>query len=59
MKELSLEESIVHISAGFEGPHVLQVFTVRKQAPPATGLQMCLYDGRVYIGAKYNGSDYP
>jgi len=32
---------------------------VRKLPPPASGLQMCIYDGKVYIGAKYNSSDYP
>ena len=60
MNEESLHEnSIIYMSAGFEGPFVLQAFSVRKCTPPAVGLQMCLTDGRVYIGAKYNSSDYP
>lgn len=60
MHEDTLQENaIIFLSAGFDGPHVLQTFSVRKLAPPAVGLQMCLTDGRVYIGAKYNNGDCP
>lgn len=37
----------------------MQAFSVRKLPLPAVGLQMCLTDGKVYIGAKYNSGDYP
>ena len=51
--------SIIYMSAGFEGPFLLQAFSVRKCTTPYVGLQMCLTDGRVYIGAKYPSNDYP
>lgn len=60
MNEEPLQENgIIYLSAGFEGPFVLQAFSVRKCTPPQVGLQMCLTDGRVYIGAKYNSPEYP
>jgi hypothetical protein len=60
MNEDTLQEnSIIYLSAGFDGPFVLQAFSVRKLTPPAAGLQMCLTDGKVYIGAKYNSTEYP
>jgi hypothetical protein len=60
MKEDSIQENgIIYLSAGFDGPFVLQAFSVRKLPPPNVGLQMCLTDGKVYIGAKYTNADYP
>jgi hypothetical protein len=60
MREEGLQEnSIIYLSTGFEGPFILQAFSVRKLPAPSPGLHMCLTDGKVYIGAKYNGSDYP
>ena len=60
MNEDTLQEnSIIYLSGGFDGPFVLQAFSVRKLPLPAVGLQMCLTDGKVYIGAKYNNADYP
>lgn len=60
MNEETLQEnSIIYLSGGFDGPFVLQAFSVRKLTLPAVGLQMCLTDGKVYIGAKYNNADYP
>lgn len=60
MNEDAIQENgIIYLSAGFDGPFVLQAFSVRKLPPPAVGLQMCLTDGRVYIGAKYTSADYP
>lgn len=60
MREETLQENaIIYLSTGFDGPFILQAFSVRKLPAPAVGLHMCLTDGRVYIGAKYNGSDCP
>ena len=50
---------MIYLSAGFDGSFVMQAFSVRKLPLPAVGLQMCLTDGKVYIGAKYNSGDYP
>lgn len=52
--ELPLTENgIIHISAGFDGPYVLQVFGVRKHPTNPQQLNMCLTDGEIYIGAMY------
>jgi hypothetical protein len=60
MNEDSLQDNgIIYLSAGFDGPFVLQAFSVRKLLPPAFGLQMCLTDGKVYIGGKYMSADHP
>lgn len=53
------ENGIIYLSAGFDGPFVFQAFSVRKLPPPAVGLQMCLTDGKIYIGAKYTSPDFP
>ena len=59
MQEETLSENaIIHISAGFEGPFLLQVFTVRKNFNNPSILQLCLTDGKVYIGAKYNLDEF-
>ena len=58
-EELLHDNAIIYISTGFDGPFVLQAFSVRKLLPPHYGLQMCLTDGKIYIGAKYLISDYP
>lgn len=55
MQEEPLSENgIIHISVGFDGPFVLQAFTVRKSQTTPSVTHLCLTDGRVYIGAKYN-----
>jgi len=47
------------LSGGFEGPFFLQAFSIKKISPPHVGLELCLTDGKVYIGGRYNGADYP
>lgn len=53
------QDGIVLLSGGFEGPFILQVFSIKRISAPNAGLQLCLTDGKVYIGGRYNGSDYP
>lgn len=53
--DISLTQNgIVHISAGFDGPFILQAFSVRKHPTLPNQLNMCLTDGVIYIGASYN-----
>lgn len=52
-EEAQIENNIIYLSAGFDGPFILQAFSVRKLPLPAIGLQMCLTNGKVYIGGKY------
>lgn len=47
------ENGIVHLSAGFDGPYVLQAFSIRKNPLNNNQLSMCLTDGQIYIGASF------
>lgn len=58
-EEALIENNIIYLSAGFDGPFVLQAFSVRKLPPPNIGLQMCLTDGKVYIGGKFISNEVP
>lgn len=60
MYEATLSENgIIYISAGFDGPFILQAFTVRKSFNHPNIIQLCLTDGKVYIGARYNSDEFP
>jgi hypothetical protein len=47
------ENAIIHLSAGFEGPFLLQAFGVRKDTNKYYSYHFCLTDGVIYIGATY------
>lgn len=45
------ENAILYISSGFDGPYTMQVIVSRAISPRE--YQLCLTDGRLYIGGKY------
>lgn len=55
--ELLSENAIVHISAGFEGPFILQTFSVKRDLYRKGTYNFCLSDGEIYIGARYECSE--
>jgi hypothetical protein len=52
--ELLSDNAVVHISAGFEGPFILQVFGVKRDLYRRGTYNFCVTDGEVYIGARYD-----
>jgi hypothetical protein len=47
------EDAILHISAGFEGPFILQAFSIKHDLYKRGIFNFCVTDGTVYIGARY------
>ena len=55
--EFLSDNAIIHISAGFEGPFILQAFSVKKDTTRKSTFSFCLTDGEVYIGARYRSEE--
>lgn len=55
--DLLSDNAIIHISAGFEGPFILQAFGVKRDLYRKGTYNFCLTDGQVYIGARYECSE--
>jgi hypothetical protein len=51
--DLLSDNAVIHISAGFEGPFILQVFGVKRDLYRRGTYNFCVTDGEVYIGARY------
>jgi hypothetical protein len=55
--DLLSDNAVIHISAGFEGPFILQVFGVKRDLYRRGTYNFCVTDGEVYIGARYECSE--
>ena len=55
--ELLSDNAIIHISAGFEGPFILQAFSVKRDLYRRATFNFCLTDGEIYVGARYECSE--